>query len=547
MESLETAGWIVVELVILVIMIFTIWKAVAALLTPDLQVAMLNTEILRADINEVCRTDLPVYMQGFSLTQPRPTKFAGLTTILPRFSINSAGDPNYLLYYESFPGGEGVGWELYSWYQYRLLTPFVSNNAKLQNLGDSITGSEADEFMKKLSEYAAFANSDFAQKAKGKGLEITQSDVLINNIVLSDSLGVFPEQPSPAGVLNRNEKDRGALGKWETPESAEYNNENKINNFYKFDSLLTQSLLERSLIKYRPCGENALCLKTRDGVYKYPLSPECKDIKNIELVYDKTAESGDVVSAVLGVAGTVVLVFPGAILPKKIATGIIGKLISLLPFQFLRGLFAGISAENSADAIISLTLTYKSSDFYAVSPCKIPGKIKIEQVACGNDFDSCKHVINYPIYSYKSKDGNPTIKYDGKHYKCVENIGDFDKVSDVAAYGGDRCIRISVTEERPKDFCWTADPYKETDFFDRLLSLVPGSGYLDGISGVRASGISTVFGFMPVKKSTGYAKETQSIILNPSKESELQFGEIFKALKERWGWAWPGGGVITTG
>ena len=148
---------------------------------------------------------------------------------------------------------------------------------------------------------------------------------------------------------------------------------------------------------------------------------------------------------------------------------------------------------------------------------------------------------------YKSKDGNPTIKYDGKHYKCVENIGDFDKVSDVAAYGGDRCIRISVTEERPKDFCWTADPYKETDFFDRLLSLVPGSGYLDGISGVRASGISTVFGFMPVKKSTGYAKETQSIILNPSKESELQFGEIFKALKERWGWAWPGGGVITTG
>src|SRR3989338_11118823 len=313
MESLETAGWIVVELVILVIMIFTIWKAVAALLTPDLQVAMLNTEILRADINEVCRTDLPVYMQGFSLTQPRPTKFAGLTTILPRFSINSAGDPNYLLYYESFPGGEGVGWELYSGYQYRLLTPFVSNSQGLQNPGDIITGSDAEEFMQRLAQYVEFANSDFKQNAKDSGINVVDNDVLINNIVLSDSLGVFPEKPSPAGVLNRNEKDRGSLGKWQTPESTEYDNVNKINNFYKFDSLLTQSLLERSLIKYRPCGENALCLKTRDGVYKYPLSPECKDIKNIELVYDKTAESGDVVSAVLGVAGTVVLVFPGEI------------------------------------------------------------------------------------------------------------------------------------------------------------------------------------------------------------------------------------------
>ncbi len=541
MLTLEFMGWTVAKLVILAITLFAVWKGLSGIIAPDLNNAVLTAEIIRGSINDICNGQTTT-LEGIRLTQPKPSKFYGFSTILPRYQIQSSGDPNYLLYYESFPAGEAVGWDIYTGLQYRIITPFdykKFSSGKLQAPGDTIKNpADIENFVKALRQHVAIVGEEFKTKAEENDLQITTADVFVTNIVLSDSLNVFPDQDPEKPALGK--EGQGNLGKWEIEEVADEpgkpGNKNKINNRFKFTNIvIEQNSLERSLIKYRPCGDNAICLKTRDTVYKFPLSSSCKDIRRIELVYDLTAQDdaiNDIFEATLGVSVTAGSYKSVEGVSKRVATstGIKKTLLRALKGIPLLGLiFTGFEALDVPDALISLTLTYKSSDFYLASPCKIPGTIEVEKFTCGSGEDPadvCKREISYPIYSYSSDGDTHVVTYEGDHYKCVENIGnDLATVKDdsLTPNAGD-CIRIKVTEERPKDYCWTVEPYKEWEWW--------------GHNTVQTA--AAALSLHPVKFNTGFLKDSSSIVLYPSGKGEEGFLSSLKALEERWGWGWPG-------
>jgi len=61
---------------------------------------------------------------------------------------------------------------------------------------------------------------------------------------------------------------------------------NWTDDFFKFSAYALLSDLNKSMIKYRMCGANALCLKTKDGIYRLPL-PNCRGrIEGIQLFQD---------------------------------------------------------------------------------------------------------------------------------------------------------------------------------------------------------------------------------------------------------------------
>ncbi|MBI4163133.1 MAG: hypothetical protein HY513_05605 [Candidatus Aenigmarchaeota archaeon] len=482
MLTLEFMGWTVAKLVVLAITLFAVWKGISGIVAPDLNNAVLTAEIIRGSINDICTGLDTTSIEGIRLTQPKPTKFYGLWTIIPSFQIQSSGDPNYLIYYESFPAGEAAGWDIYTGLQYRVITPFdykKFNSNKLQAPGDTIKNpADVENFIKSLKQHVADVGEEFKSKAEESDIQLTSANIFVTNIVLSDSLNTFPDQEPKKTALG--EEGEGNLGKWEVTEipsePGKSGNKDKINNRFKLANVVVeQNSLERSLIKYRSCGDNAICLKTRDAIYKFPLTSACKNIKRIELLYQ------------LG--------------PQ----------------------------EKDEDADLAV-LSYKSSDFYLASPCKIPGTIDVERFSCGGGDDPnnvCKREISHPIYSYTGGD-KPVVTYEGDHYKCVENIGtdihDINNDDSLSPSGGE-CIRIKITEKKPKDYCWTVEPYKEFAWWS---------------SGISAQFDALILRLHPVKFSTAFLKDSNSIVLYPGRKGEEGFFSFIKKFGERFWWGWPG-------
>ncbi len=156
---MEETIFIVVEVILIVIFTVLLVRSVGAAFNPDKEVAVLNTELLRSKINEACLTRQPVTLEKFSLTQPKPSKILGLTDFLPSFAISGSGaaDPHYVLYYESFPVGEAIGWEIYDKFETRFIAPFdyskVKPDTPLKAKPGSISGDAANEFMKAMRDY----------------------------------------------------------------------------------------------------------------------------------------------------------------------------------------------------------------------------------------------------------------------------------------------------------------------------------------------------------------------------------------------------------
>ena len=58
--------------------------------------------------------------------------------------------------------------------------------------------------------------------------------------------------------------------------------------FFKFSTYALLPEMNKSMVKYRMCGNNSLCFKTKDGIYKLPL-PSCNNIRGIQLFQDWNA------------------------------------------------------------------------------------------------------------------------------------------------------------------------------------------------------------------------------------------------------------------
>src|SRR3989344_3018279 len=253
MLTLEFMGWTVAKLVVLAITIFTVWKGFSGIIAPDLNNAVLTAEIIRGSINDACMDVSDGKIEGISLTQPKPSKLYGISTVLPRYSIQSSGDPNFLIYYESFPAGEAAGWDIYTGLQYRVITPFdykKFNANKLQTPGSELTDpTDVENFVKALKQHVADVGEEFKARAEEKNLQITTADVFVTNIVLSNGLNVFPDQDPKKPALGK--EGQGNLGKWEIEELPDEpgkpGNKDKINNRFKLtNTVVEQNALERS-------------------------------------------------------------------------------------------------------------------------------------------------------------------------------------------------------------------------------------------------------------------------------------------------------------
>jgi hypothetical protein len=467
---IEEQGWLVIEIVLIVIFIVAIVKITSSLIKPDEQIALMNTEIIRAGIEQAC-IEGSAEINGISLTQPKPSKLYGLTDVMPRTFINLFADPQYLLYYETFPPGEAIGWEVYDKsLGTRAISPIQIPAKKIQQGMTYIT----------FKNLAKSHKDNIKQKINNE-----QKTVFIPNIVLSDELDIDPAwefesliEPKSGSATKATELK---LGKW-----------NKQENYYAFTSDITRKSWEKSLIKYRSCGENNLCLKTRSGIYTFPLDA-CKDkdgkskIDYIKLVYDARG------------------------------TG------------------------------FSVSGNYKVSNFYLASPCEIKGDIyfkynndcRKEQDVHNKKADGCKETITYD--TYKFEDGK--FKKDGQTTICAHSIGGDTKLSNKKT----PCIQIVVTETID-DFCWTTNPKlsegddnptKIKSFLEKLKKFKKDLGYK--ILNTQTK-VMAWLGGLPVLETTSFISPS-TIVLSPWSVSD----KYLKQLKDRYiekglFWAWPGAG-----
>jgi len=122
----EDTIFILVEIIMIAIFVVLLARAVGSVFNPDKEVVTLNTELLRAKINEACHLKQPVTLEKFNVPQPKPSRVLGVTDFLPTYSISGSGaaDPHYVLYYEAFPPGEAIGWESYLDFNTRFIAPF---------------------------------------------------------------------------------------------------------------------------------------------------------------------------------------------------------------------------------------------------------------------------------------------------------------------------------------------------------------------------------------------------------------------------------------
>ncbi len=519
-KGMDQALWWVLD-VILVLLSLMLFAAIIGSFGPDKQVAILNTELLRSKMNEACLNGQAT-MSKFSLQQPKPNNMLGAFDVLPRFSINTGGDPQYVLYYESFPPGEAVGWEFYHNFPDRFVVAFNARNypemqGKLETIGSSITGSDVDTFIRLMKNYE--------ESIRIEGSSYSEKNTLVSNVILNPYMNVIPtEDAKPAVELMKGVNDTGNLGA-----PSETNRD-----FFEFSSYVSLSKQEQTYIKYRSCGPYSLCLKTREGVYSFPLE-QCRSagIQYVQLVYDARGHDFND----LFVGGALQGVGRIAILGLK-------KVLGLVPF--LGWIMNGATGVELTKFVLKLATTYKVSDFYSVSPCSLDN-IRIERFdncGRGGGDNSCDKIVSYPVYEYSATGNDKTVKYTGNHYSCMASIN--DEANIITGLQNIPCLRITTNSPK-NDFCFTKNP-------DVKNSYDTGAGYQSGVFGFNwdefkrqftSADVFTRFvggiGGTPVKDTTRYLPNTKSVLLKSSKVGEGWF-ETFKSVMGNTfelTWAWP--------
>ncbi|MBI4167990.1 MAG: hypothetical protein HY515_03470 [Candidatus Aenigmarchaeota archaeon] len=295
---LEQSAFVVIDIVLLLLTTGLLIKSLGLVFNPDRQVVTFNTEFLKSKINLACEQG-ESSLVNFGFPQPTPSKLLGTSDFLAQFSIvgSKSADPHYVLYYESFPPGEAIGWEVYhSNFDTRIIAPFEYSrfNEKFSRPYDPIhpqfiTGSDVIGFLEEMDNYTNFIITEAT--FKGIDLKKTKKPILFNNIILSNSLNVVPQEPatSPTKDITAAIAGLGNAGKW-----VSYGGNKK----FEFSDYLGLTDEERTYIKYRPCADNHLCLKTRDGVEAIKLSDACRG-KYFQLFYDARGDTDSIVYAAL--------------------------------------------------------------------------------------------------------------------------------------------------------------------------------------------------------------------------------------------------------
>jgi len=271
----------IIEVVIIILGLVTLFTVIRMWWQPYRQTSFANAELLRLTIDDVCAGSIgsSKTIDNFNFPQPEPLTLGGIgTTVVPRLMIRAKGDPYYLLYFENFPPGEAVTWEVYSGAKPRAL-------AWLGNTGEDPT-KVRQNLQSYLLQYGV------------------SGDIVFSNLILGSD--AFP-----------------GSGKWD-------------GNFFKFNSSLTPN--QRALMKYPACGAGSLCLKTEDGVYRLDM-PNCRGVKLMQVLKGKPSyikEAKDFFSglgknlvAAVAVGGTGVLTGGFSAVPGFAFTLVAGSIVNL--------------------------------------------------------------------------------------------------------------------------------------------------------------------------------------------------------------------------
>ena len=443
-----------------------------------------NAEKLRTAMEQAC--DGQNQKISFSLPQNVPV----LTSIFSfgtSWLLYEGGDPHYTLYYEMFPAGDAIGWESYQKYGSKALTYIGEGGQPITNTD------EVKEYMKDVKE-------------KLNERDVNADIVILRNVILSAD---FPHYQNYR--LDRRQNTGSSsddfissffgFGEWKRVDNA--GNPREGDNFFEFTNYDALPTEEKTAIKYMPCGDHSLCLKTRDGVYRYKMmNCEAQDIKYVALAYDdrsigegyvSTVGAGAVVAGVA--AAGIIYGVPAAVTTTAAASFRIASFISKIPYVKTIGLVASTyAADKLAHYFFTIFLSYRVSDFGITSPCAAED-VEITKTRCGDipDEYSCSRMEKIPIMKFD--DSTVGLSKVSDHYTCVEK---FNENYDAAAsnpdvftlesgeISDDQCLLVKVTK-LPEGYCWTPDPYKElslnfftqgpTQLFARNLGLNPVREY----------------------------------------------------------------------
>lgn len=542
-ESIQKLIYTAISIVFLLLALVLITTLLRSL-NPQEQIALANTEKLRAAIEEACFTGDRTVKIEMDLPQNIPW-FGSVFTILPRWIIKTAGDPNFLLYYETFPPGEAVGWETYHDFEERLII----------TLDESFEGADLDS----VKSYVLDIHKTYEEENPGKSVE----EIFISNVVINGTFDRETRLVSEgdrfvtrggeviAGTADDPNLERIAekifnLGEWDS------NSPLNVRDIFKFVNYMSLPAEDKTTIKYYACGDNTLCMKARDGIHRFPLE-HCEGIDYIQLVYDppKTKESVKLFISGTGLTGA------GVLLIENVEEGII------------RLLGAGFSAIEIGKTVLFLATSWKVSDFYIASPCSEQVfEISIEDCSATNAGPTgCVRPVKYPIYQFS--DGILTAKYmknnneiTAWHTACIDNIIGEEKekppASDFEEIGN--CVRVKAVERIKSstlkgmgEFCWTLNPYTENEkesFFKKMWNYVSLAVISSPIIAFQYSSLQDLtsrVGGMPVTDSAGYDINNRVFILQSSKTSMVWYDKFLQAhgsptttgVQRFLHWGWP--------
>jgi hypothetical protein len=270
----------IIGMIILLIAIVGLWLVLPKTVLEGS--ARANTFELARAIDKACFTGEEQVIENFVLPQHILGDTGGkIATFIPQMKISSVGDPNYVIYYEMFPPGEALSWEVYMRSMGHRGITYIDEGSTvpLENLKEfSEKNKEKYEIFikgvlaefKRQADEEGFDSSEIAEEISKKGY-LDLSGIITANIILEKGLDV------QAGEYIENPDPLSTIGDWGDQRTG-----GVTTPFFKFSNYVGAPIFNKSIVKYSACGDNSLCMKTTDGVLVFPLN-NCKNIDYIML------------------------------------------------------------------------------------------------------------------------------------------------------------------------------------------------------------------------------------------------------------------------
>lgn len=546
MQTAEELTLTALSLVFLLLGVVLIASIIFSAFNPYEQIAVGNARKLAAVINQACLSGGETTI-NFDLPQSVPYG-ANLLTVLPKWLMRQYGDPNYVIYYESFPPGEAIGWETYHQFDDRLyvILPKDPSNGKwtINEANDFADRKEKDFVGTRNVEATVIGN--LVLNDAYNGIEIYSQDKNKNTIATqarSDTTfgGGSAGGAGTSGSWDTQEKLLFGFGSWQSTQKSGGDPEFAKEDFFAFKNYQGLYTSEKTLIKYESCGPYSLCMKTRSGVYSFPLSA-CKNvIKTVQFVYDARYDSGTktLVQAARDAAIAVIMAKTGLL---KVVWDIplVGKL-------FMVGVIGG-EAKDLAQGVSQAVFSLKSGDLVLASPCHI-SQAKISMENCYNAkiddapyITPCKSYLKYPLFTVEKSTGN--MNAGSYHYMCIDKLETkpdgrqadeelksspmfVDNSGSSSGSSMGKCVQIQVNQ-LPEGFCWTPDP-SSNNFMTFSVNSV-------------TKALADTLKFTPVRNAIEYFPATagglEYISLRPTRNDDLE--GTLSTWGRRFSWGWPG-------